>query len=172
MLPKQLQTGVTMIELLVVLAVAVILATIAVPSFSLIINNTRLSSTMTQLTGDLNRARVEAIKRNTRMLICVRGTNTACGTGTNWQNGWLVCYDEEHDGTCDTASATNPNPIVVRQAINSHLTLTGGAASIYFNPNGTQGAGGAATLTLSGDWAGAVNNVASISATGNISKTP
>lgn len=170
MQPKQRQTGVTMMELMIVVAIAAILATIAAPSFSDFINRTRQTSTMTQLTSDLNRARSEAIKRNRRVLVCVRSTDTACGTGTNWQNGWLVCYDENQDGACDTGTSENPNPIVVHPALNTHLTLTG--ASLYFNPSGTQGAGGATSLTLAGDWTGAVNNVATIAATGNISKTP
>lgn len=168
------QAGVTMIELMIVIAIAAILASIAAPSFSDFINSTRLTSTMSQLTSDLNRARSEAIKRNSWVLVCVRGSNTACGAGTDWANGWLVCQDSSDDGTnnCDAGTAANPNPITVHQAINANFILTGSAGSIRFNPSGTQGAGGAATLTLAGNWAGAVNNVATIAATGSISKTP
>lgn len=168
----KMQKGLTLIELMVVVTIAAILAGIAAPSFSNLINSTRMASTMSQLTSDLNRARSEAIKRNRRVLVCVRGTDTACGAGTNWQNGWLVCYDENQDGACDATSAANPNPIVVHQTLNANLTLTALAASLYFNPSGTQGAGGATTLTLAGSWAGAVAKVATIAATGNISKTP
>jgi len=169
---KQRQTGLTMIELMVVITIAAILAGMVAPSLVDMINSTRLSSTMSQLINDLNRARSEAVKRNRRVLVCVRGTDTACGAGTNWQNGWLVCYDEDQDGTCDATSTTNPNPIVVHPAIHTRLTLTGSAAFFRFNPTGTQGAGGTATLTLAGTWAGAVSSVATIAATGNISKTP
>lgn len=165
---KQRQAGVTMVELMIVVAIAAILATIAAPSFSDFINNTRLTSTMTQLTSDLNRARSEAIKRNSWVLVCARSSNTACGT--NWANGWLVCHDSEPNGVCDDGTAASPNPIVVHQALNANLTLTGSAASVRFNPSGTQGAGGAATMTLNGTWAGAQAKVASIAATGNISR--
>lgn len=167
---KQRQTGLTMIELMVVITIVALLAGMAAPSLVDLINSTRLSSTMSQLTNDLNRARSEAVKRNRRVLVCVRSTDTTCGAVTNWQNGWLVCYDEDQDGTCDATSATNPNPIAVHQAINARLTLTGSAATIRFNPTGTQGAGGAATLTLTGTWTGAVSSVATIAATGNISR--
>lgn len=168
------QTGLTLIELLVVLAIAGVLAAVAAPSFSSLINSMRQTSAMTQLTGDLNRARGEAIKRNQRVLLCVRASDTACGAGTDWQNGWLVCYDENQDGACDTTSPSNPNPIVVHPAINANLTLTGSAAFVRFNASGTQGASGApaATLTLNGTWAGATAVTANIAATGNISKTP
>jgi len=162
------QTGVTMIELLIVLVIAGILAGLAAPSFSRFINDTRQTSAMTQLTGDLNRARSEAIKRNQRMLVCARDDNTSCGT--DWNNGWLVCYDADNDDDCDVGDSTNPNPIGIHQALNANLTLTGSADFIRFNPNGTQGAGGAATLTLAGNWDGAQDKIASIAATGNISR--
>lgn len=165
---KQRQAGVTMVELMIVVAIAAILATIAAPSFSDFINNTRLTSIMTQLTGDLNRARSEAIKRNSWVMVCARSTNTACGT--NWGNGWLVCQDIEPDGACDDGTPASPNPITVHPALNSTLTLTGSAASVRFNPSGTQGTGGAATLTLNGTWAGAQAKTASIAATGHISR--
>ncbi|MBI4937837.1 MAG: GspH/FimT family pseudopilin [Nitrosomonadales bacterium] len=163
--------GFTTIELLVVLVIAAILAAIAGPSFMDFINNTRMTSAMSQLTGDLNLARSEAIKRNMRVLVCVRNAAGAdCGTGTDWRNGWLVCYDGDQDGSCDAATADAPNPLVVRQALNASMALTANANLIRFNPSGTQGAGGAATLTLAGTWAGAQLSIASIAATGNISR--
>jgi len=169
---KQLQTGVTLMEMLVVVAIAAILATIAGPSFGDFVNNTRLSTTMTQLASDLNRARVEAIKRNSWMLVCVsNAAGTDCGTGTNWQNGWVVCRDSEPDGSCDASTTDDPNPITVQQAVNTRFTLTGSAAAIRFNPNGTQGTGGVATLTLCcKSHATPTTSVASIAATGHISR--
>ncbi|MFZ2525132.1 MAG: GspH/FimT family pseudopilin [Candidatus Ferrigenium altingense] len=158
---KQRQTGVTMIELMIVITIAAILAALAAPSFSDFIDNTRLTSTMSQLSSDLNRARNEAIKRNSWVLVCARSTNTACGT--NWRNGWLVCHDSEPNNACDAGTAANPNPITVHQAINANFTLTGSADSIRFNPNGT---GAAGTLNLV---SGAKSRTANIVATGNIS---
>lgn len=163
---RQRQTGLTMIELMIVVAIAAILATIAAPSFNDFITDTRLTSTMSQLSGDLNRARSEAIKRNARVFVCVRdAAGTSCGTSTDWGNGWLVCSDASPvDGACDTATAANPNPITVRQAINANFTLTGGAAFIRFNPNGTTLA--ADTLQLA---SGTKSRTANIAVTGNIS---
>lgn len=160
-------------ELMVVVAITAILASMAAPSFVGYINTTRQSSAASRLVSDLNRARSEAIKRNSRLLLCVRNTaGTDCGTGTNWQNGWLACYDLDRNGACDTppADGTNPNPILISQPVNSRLTLTGSANAIQFNPNGTQGANGTATLVLGGTWTGATSKMLSVSATGNISK--
>jgi type IV fimbrial biogenesis protein FimT len=164
--------GFTLVEILIALAIASILAALAAPSFTSFINNTRLSSAAMLLVSDLNHARSEAIKRNSRVLICVRNSaGTDCATGTNWQAGWLVCTDADSDNACDATTTTNPNPIDVRPALNNKLTLTGSAAVLRFNPNGTQGSGAAAaTLTLSGTWTGVVARVITIAVTGNISK--
>lgn len=167
--PNRKNAGFTTIELLVVLVIAAILSALAAPSFSSFINNTRMASAMTRLAADLNRARSEAIKRNVRVLVCVRNAaGTDCGAGADWRNGWLVCYDGDQNGSCDAATASNPNPLVIQQALNDNLVLTANANLIRFNPSGTQGAGGAAILTLNGSWDGAQTKVASIAATGNI----
>ncbi|MFA6061536.1 MAG: GspH/FimT family protein [Gallionella sp.] len=174
MATKHQQAGVTMMELMVVVAIAAILAAVAVPSFNGFINQTAQDSTVSQLVSDMNRARSEAIKRNTRMLICVRdAAGTDCGNGTNWQNGWLICYDTNEDGTCDTTAPPDgsaSNPIVVHQALGAKLTLTGLANLIRFNPNGTQGGGTASTLAVGGTWAGATAKTINIAPTGHIAK--
>ena len=164
------QSGVTMIELVIGLTIAAILATIAAPSFSRFINDTRQSSTITELVSALNHARSEAIKRNTWVLVCPRdATGNDCGT--NWTNGWVVCHvDTSASESCSASTTDNPNPIAIHQAINLNLTLTGSTAIIRFNPNGTQGNGGAATLTLNGTWSGAQSKVSRIAATGHISR--
>jgi type IV fimbrial biogenesis protein FimT len=171
---KQKQAGLTLIELLIVIAISAILASLAAPSFSSFINNTTQSSAMTQLVSDLNRARGEAIKRNSRVLLCARNTaGTDCVSGASWQSGWLICYDTDQNGSCDATQADNPNPIAVHAPVNSKLTLVGSGNAlnpIRFNPSGTQGTGGAATLTLTGTWSGSTAKLVSIAATGFISK--
>ena len=165
------QSGFTTLELMIVVAITAILAAITAPSFVTLINDTKLSSITSQLVSDLNRARSEAIKRNTRVLLCVRNAaGTDCGTGTNWQNGWLICYGS---GSCDTnapADGSASNPLLMHAALDAKLTLTGSANLIQFNPNGTQGSGGTATLALRGTWANTRTNTVSIATTGYISK--
>lgn len=122
------QSGFTMMELMVVIAVAALLAAVTAPSFISLLNDTKLSSLTSHLVSDLNRARSEAIKRNTRVLFCVRNAaGTDCGTGTNWQNGWLICYGSN---ACDTTlppDGSAPNPIVMHATLDSKLRLTGSA---------------------------------------------
>jgi type IV fimbrial biogenesis protein FimT len=132
----------------------------------------RLSTAARQLDADILLARREAIKRNSRVLVCVVTTTAgACGTGTAWANGWLVCYDNDQDGACDTSTSTNPNPIRQHGKLDSSLTLTGPSTAARFNANGTQGAAGATSLTFTtrGSWTGSKSYVETITATGNVS---
>ena len=167
-----------MIELLVVIAIAAILATVAVPALQGTIRDFRQKSALSLLVSDLNQARGEAIKRNSRVLLCVRNAaGTGCAASTNWLSGWLACIDSDNDGACDAAAASSPNPFIVRPALDASLTLTvSDAASvalsnIRLNANSSQGSGSsAATFTLGGTWSGATAHRVTVAGTGNISK--
>lgn len=182
--------GFTMIELLVAVAIAAILAMIGLPSLKGTLNDLQQKSALSLIVSDLNQARNEAITRASRTLVCARNAaGTSCATTTpSWQSGWVVCTDvttagttpelPPSDGVCDLSTATNPNPILVRPAVTAPLTLAlkdSTATDIYtmrFNPNSTQGAVGSApiTFTLGGTWTGVVNRTISVAGTGNISK--
>ena len=163
--------GFTLVELLIVFFIGAILAAIAVPSLRGTLLNTRQSSAFGLVISDLNLARGEAIKRNSRMLMCARNVaGTDCDA--NWQLGWVVCIEAAIADTCAPPTVAVPNPVVViRPALDGNLTLVGSANAIRFNPNSSQGAGGAnATLIVSGTWADAVARTATVAGTGNISR--
>ena len=167
--------GVTLLELMIVIAVAAILTAMAAPSFNELIRDMRMSSAASQLFVDLNQARSEAIKRNTWVLVCAKpsgATPTDCAAVVNWANGWLVCAGTNSTGVavCDAPIAGNPNPIVVRGPIHSTLLLTAPTAiGVRFNPNGTVDA--INTLQLKGNWINSKTRKQTISVTGNIKST-
>ncbi len=144
--------GFSVIELLIVMAVAGILMAIGMPSFVDFTRDVRAGSMMSTLTADIQSARSEAVKRNARILFCARATatsNSCTGApGANvWMNGWLVCYDRDSDGACDASTAAEPNPITAQGAIQAPLAIVGPAANLIMFPTGSASAGSVFTVT-------------------------
>ena len=177
------QRGVTLLELVVVIAIVAIFATMAVPSLTTFVRDNQLTSARMQLVSDLNLARGEAIKRNTRVLVCSGDTITSgnCINGADWAvTGWVLCYDvSPQDGQCDASTATDPNPFTVRAPLRASLNAKGlqvqyggPPAPMYFNSIGSQGAAGAASsvsFILSGNWSGYTGTrTVTVAPTGNI----
>lgn len=99
--------GFTLIELMMTLAIAAILLTVAVPSFVSMTKNNKLSSHVNSLISHVHFARVEASKRSTRVILCRTADPTAAsptcgGTDYDWSNGWLVY------ALGDTTDRSNP----------------------------------------------------------------
>jgi type IV fimbrial biogenesis protein FimT len=84
------QSGFTMVEMIMTVAVGSILLTIAIPSFRYVTNSNRIAAEINGLLGDLQFARSEAIKEGVSVSVCVSSNGTACAGTNTWQNGWIV----------------------------------------------------------------------------------
>lgn len=102
--------GFTMIELMVVVVVLSVLLTVAVPSFESVMNANRLAGASNELMASLQTARMEAVKRNARVALCLSANanddpaDVKCGTAN--VDGWIVFTDVNKNGTYDKASDT------------------------------------------------------------------
>lgn len=83
--------GFTLIEMMVVLAVAAILLGIGVPSFRSLIENQRMTAVTNDFFAAINLARSEAIKRGTRVDL------VPAGADGDWSEGWIVFVDADDD---------------------------------------------------------------------------
>ncbi len=93
------QRGVSLVELLIALAMAAILVSVAVPSMKLFIVKTRIATTADEVYGSLMLARSEAIKRQRTVSLCSTLDNATCDeTNGGWHHGWLIFTDESDDG--------------------------------------------------------------------------
>ncbi len=85
--PRGFEHGFTLIELMVTLAVAAIMMTMAVPSFTSMTKNNRLTTQTNQLVTALNLARSEAINRRATIdVIALDASNSS----NEWGKGWKV----------------------------------------------------------------------------------
>lgn len=90
---RNAQTGLTLVELMVALAVAIVLLAVGIPTYQGLEANNRAASQSQALVTALSLARSEAIGRGIPVSVCARSTDTACGPSTSWANGWLVFTD-------------------------------------------------------------------------------
>lgn len=107
--------GFTLPELMVVIAVTAILATVAAPSFSELIAGQRVKSAAGDMFASLLRTRSEAIKRNTEV--------TLAPSGEGWEAGWSIAHPLDADILLEDRGAVKG------------ATITG-PASVTYLPNG------------------------------------
>lgn len=128
-----------MVEMVITLLLASILAALAAPSFSRMIMNSRLASQTNDLVSAIQIARSEAIKRNAGLLFCRAASATAtdcAGTRDPWEH-WIV----------RTVAGSGAGTIVRRGLINTYggtLSVNSSftADSITFGSDGLARSGG------------------------------
>lgn len=131
-------SGFSMVELMVVLAITGILAALAMPSFTELIEGQRARSAATDLMVALTRTRSEAIKRNANVTLSPKSGD--------WANGW-----QAPDPTTGT--------IIEDHAAINGLAI-GGPASVVYQSSGRVQGGTAPSFPISGDFTGSARCVA------------
>jgi type IV fimbrial biogenesis protein FimT len=146
------QRGLTLVELLTIVAISVILLTMGVPGYAYFLNQNRLAGVTNELVTSLNLARSEAIKRGVRVTLC-KSANAmdeypVCAPETSWLEGWLVFVDRgmvgQLDGTDKILWVQNDRPnaqasISVSNNFNTYASYLPSGVSQGSNhlPNGT-----------------------------------
>lgn len=160
------QRGFTLVEMMVVLALAVVLLTIGVPSFSQIIKNNRLIAQTNALSGLLASARSEAITRRAVVTVCGSSNGTACDG--QWSVGGISFLDVNGNAVVNTGDGDAVLKYVNRVPDKVNIALVG-ATTVRFNSQGFAVAGSAGTLRFCDDRGNKYARALNISATGRVS---
>lgn len=95
--------GFSLVELMITIAIAAIMLTLAAPNMSRLLAGNRIATQASSLVSNLALARSEAIKRGVRTTICPSSAGTAC-TSTTWSEGYMVYADLDGDGSFNSGS--------------------------------------------------------------------
>lgn len=128
------QSGFTLIELMVAIALFGVLASMAIPAFQSMVQSNRAATIANDLTGAIRLARSEAVKRGRNVVVCRRGVDNDCQDGTDWSVGWLARA---------TLSGGGTQVLRVWDPPGGSPTLTGPATGVTFTARGDVTAGAA-----------------------------
>ncbi len=98
-MPSYRNSGFTLMELMVTLAVLAILLAVGLPSFQGSLRSNRLATTTNELIASMALARSEAIRNGRGSGVCASADGASCGD--DWAAGWLVWQDANGNGSLD-----------------------------------------------------------------------
>jgi type IV fimbrial biogenesis protein FimT len=152
------QLGVTLVEICIVLAVAIILAATAAPGMLDLIDTRRLEGAASQLATDIQLARTEAVARNEPLRLSMHPTASgSCYVIHTGAADQCAC-DSEGAARC-TGEARQIKTVSV--ASRDHVSLEANVSSMVFDPlHGT--ATPSATLRLIGSRGREIRHVVNV----------
>jgi len=133
--PRLKQAGFSLYDLIVTSAVASVLSLGAIGVTSLV-QETRMTTAVNLLMGDLSLARSESIKRHAVVTLCKSSDSASCSSDAGWQEGWIIFTDDNNNHRVDTDEAV----IRVQQRLDGNLKLrygeTGRYGYVRYRPDG------------------------------------
>ena len=143
-MPKR-PAGFTLIELLATTSILAIVAGIALSPMSALLERQRASAAASALVAHMQLARMTAVNRGRRVVLCPSSDGAGCDAGTDWSPGWLLFVDQDGNRQAD---AIDDILRADQQPTSRHLRIVGSAGrqQLRYLPDGTSGG---SNLTLS-----------------------
>lgn len=96
------QRGITLLELMVVLAVAGILVTVGVPAMADFVAENRVAAKTNLMMSHIQYARHSAVTRRANVVACPSKDRLACSGDNRWDRGWIIFIDRDNDRQPDS----------------------------------------------------------------------
>jgi type IV fimbrial biogenesis protein FimT len=132
--PSSNQSGMTLIELMVTVAIVAIVMGLGVPSYRYVTNANRIAAEVNALLGDMQLARAEAVKEGQTVTVCSSTDGASCSGNISWKTGWIVFSDPNGNQTVDSGET------VVRVQGKFHggdsFNADNGVSAVTFNREG------------------------------------
>ncbi|GAC1620877.1 MAG: Tfp pilus assembly protein FimT/FimU [Nevskia sp.] len=144
-------TGLTLLESMVCLALAAVLLGIAAPSFQKLLLDSRRASAVNQFLSALNYARSQAVTARTAVTICRSFDASTCAGDGDWRAGWIVFVDTDADGALDA----DENILRQQRAVSAGPMINGNRnvrRRITFRSTGTTSNNGRLAVCDSRGW--------------------
>jgi type IV fimbrial biogenesis protein FimT len=165
------QQGMTLVEVMMVLAILGVIAGFSMPYLQDTAKNWRITSQTNELLADLTTARGQAAAKSLTVTVCASSDGATC-TGT-WAQGRLVFTDSNADATINGSDVL----LKYSAAINSANTLATAnlvtAGRIQFRSTGMASGvtGSGATFKFCDDRTGAFGRTITVALTGRAAST-
>src|SRR5688572_17076888 len=114
------QRGFTLMELMVVIGLVAVIMGFAIPNMGQFIRNNRMTAAVNDLLAGVYRARTEAIKGRSWVVLCATTTPNAPvpACDGNPAQGWVVFADPNNNGQVDAGEAV----VLRHEALDSSIT--------------------------------------------------
>lgn len=125
-------SGFTLIELMIAIALVAILLATAVPALDDFTNDARQTGAINDFISAIHISRNTAITTNSRVTMCASASGTNCEFAA-WDSGWIVFGDLNSNGSLDVGET-----IVSATAAAEGLNIQSGEfpAALMYRPNG------------------------------------
>lgn len=141
---KRTQLAFTLMELMVVLSIAAVLMTLAIPNIQSFLKNNKMTGVANDMLTALTVARSESIKLQQPVAMCAstnpKAANPTCTVGT-FTPGWVVWVDGNNNGLHDNGERVIMarealDPVISAVANNAYLVSYAPTGFTQANPGG------------------------------------
>jgi len=139
-IPRTVQGGLTLIELVIVVSIVSTLLAIALPAMQTFIRNQRKTAEVNLLIGALNYTRSEAVLQRRSLRLCSGNSDEGCQDEPLWRGDWLLMPDK---------------PMSRMRKINEPLHVFAHSGDFFWR---WRGAGGNAFIRFKADGSAAASN--------------